>query len=401
MSNTGAFQYWQRTMIHSGAGAILRLPGLFAGLGARRILLLSDAGLKAAGIVDRVAAVFASGNCPAGVTLAGSYTEIAPDADIESIDAAVRFARTVAADAILAVGGGSVLDAAKIVKAALAQGVLTVETLVASPLTMLSWPEVAPSGIAHISVPTTAGTGAEVTNGAVVMNKASGAKHLYVAPFLESDIAVLDATVTTSLPPHLTAATGMDALTHALEIIALPSANDFALAHAMYAAQLILKWLPAAVADGSNIDARMGLLHASTMACNAVQNNFGPAPVHNHSHAIGALYHLHHGAANGVLLPIVIDALPEFYAPAAPRLAAALGVNASGTAAEVLDRVSTRIRRLMAETVHPFDFSDRRIPVSDVERAVMAVASDPLAMLYPLPPERITAILARTFGWAA
>ncbi len=121
MSSTGAFQYWQRTMVHGGPGTVVRLPGLFSGLGARRILLVSDKGLKDAGIVDQIAGIFDDKRMPGGPKLVGIFTDTAPDAESACIDDALKMARETAADALLAVGGGSVLDSVKLLKMAHAQ----------------------------------------------------------------------------------------------------------------------------------------------------------------------------------------------------------------------------------------------------------------------------------------
>lgn len=399
MSKTGLFQYWQRSIICGGRGTILRLPSLFHGLGARRVVMLSDSGLKAAGIVDRVSAIFTEDSLPPSPRLAGIFDTIAADATTESINAALRYAREVAADSILAVGGGSVLDTAKLVKYAIHKGATDVESLIKSPTVFVSWPEQGAMGVPHISVATTAGTGAEVTSGAAVLNSATGMKHLFMSPYLESDIAVLDPGVTLGLPKLLTAATGMDALTHAIELIAIPNANDFALAHAMYACQAILEWLPKAVSDGAYVDARAAMLNASAMACNAIVNHPGPAIVHNFSHALGSMYHIHHGEANGVLLPIVLEKLWPYYAPTAAKLARAVGVDGGGSAEAVARRVTQRIYRLSDEIGHPRDFRRHGIRDADAEKIVLGVSNDALSALYPLSRQKILDVARVACAW--
>lgn len=399
MSNSGAYQYWQRTIIQAGRGTITRLPRLLHGLGAKRVLLLSDSGLKAAGIVDRIEAIFAEDGQSPSPRLVATFADIAPEATTESINAALRTARATAADSVLAVGGGSVLDSAKLLKLALHHGAIEVEDLLRSPFSLLSWPEQGPMGVPHVSVPTTAGTGAEVTNGAVIQNSKTGIKHLIGCPYLESDIAVLDPGVTLGLPRQLTAATGLDALTHAIETLAIPNANDFSLAHAMYASQMIFESLPKALDNGHDVDARAAMLSASAMACNALANNLGPGPVHNFSHAFGAMFHIHHGEANGVLLPLVIEHLPEYYSGTAVRLARAVGVDAQGSPEALVRRVAARIREFVVELAHPVDFKRYAIAPGEAEKIVMGVAHDPLAALYPIAPDKILAIAGAACGW--
>ena len=398
MSSTGAFQYWQRTMVHAGPGTVLRLPGLFSGLGSSKVLLVSDQGLKDAGVVDRVAALFDEQRGPGGVRLAGVFTDTAPDAESSCIDDCLAVARASGADGLLALGGGRVLDSVKLVKLAMYSKVDSVSQLLKSPVKMMQWPEVEHMGVPHISVPTTAGTGAEVTNGAVIYNKGLGIKHLIVSHYLESDIAVLDAHMTTGLPPMLTAATGMDALTHAIETMGHPNTGHFTLAHAETSAKIIMQNLPKVVADGSDLLARQAMLNASAMACNSVVNDFGPSPVHNFAHAFGAVCHIHHGEANGVLLPIVMEEFADFYVPVADRLKGVFGVEGEGRAAVLA--CAARISALLEEMGHPRDFTRHDIPLSKMPDIVLAIAHDPIAAFLPLPMDLIETVCSRVCNWS-
>ena len=398
MSSTGAFQYWQRTMVHAGPGTVLRLPGLFSGLGSSKVLLVSDQGLKDAGVVDRVAALFDEQRGPGGVRLAGVFTDTAPDAESSCIDDCLAVARASGADGLLALGGGSVLDSVKLVKLAMYSKVDSVSQLLKSPVKMMQWPEVEHMGVPHISVPTTAGTGAEVTNGAVIYNKGLGIKHLIVSHYLESDIAVLDAHMTTGLPPMLTAATGMDALTHAIETMGHPNTGHFTLAHAETSAKIIMQNLPKVVADGSDLLARQAMLNAIAMACNSVVNDFGPSPVHNFAHAFGAVCHIHHGEANGVLLPIVMEEFADFYVPVADRLKGVFGVEGEGRAAVLA--CAARISALLEEMGHPRDFTRHDIPLSKMPDIVLAIAHDPIAAFLPLPMDLIETVCSRVCNWS-
>lgn len=398
MSNTGAFQYWQRTMIHAGPGTVIRLPNLFAGFDGKRVALISDQGLKQAGLVDKIAQLFHEDAVPGAPKLVATFTDIAPDAESGCINEALKLVRESAADSLLALGGGSVLDSVKMIKLAMYKQVGDIKELMKSPVRMINWPEVKYMGVPHIAVPTTAGTGAEVTNGAVVYNKEMGVKHLVLSHFLEADIAVLDAHMTTGLPPMLTAATGMDALTHAIEIIAHPNANDFAYAHAFTSARAILENLPRAVANGEDLVARQHMLNASAMACNAVVADFGAAPVHNFSHAVGALFHIHHGEANAVLLPAVLESIPEFYVPVAKRLQEVFNLPDAEPINTVM-AAAARIRTLLAEIGHPLDFARHNIQESALPDIIQAVAHDPLAAFYPVSPDKIELVLRKVCGW--
>jgi alcohol dehydrogenase class IV len=398
MSNTGAFQYWQRTMIHAGPGTVIRLPNLFAGLGGKRVALISDQGLKQAGLVDKIVDLFNEDAVPGAPKLVATFTDIAPDAESGCINDALKLVRESAADSLLALGGGSVLDSVKMIKLAMHKQAGDINELLKSPVRMMNWPEVEHMGVPHIAVPTTAGTGAEVTNGAVVYNKETGIKHMVLSHFLESDVAVLDAHMTTGLPAMLTAATGMDALTHAIEIIAHPGANDFAYAHAITSAKVIVENLPKVVTNGQDLAARQHMLNASAMACNAVVADFGAAPVHNFAHALGALFHIHHGEANAVLLPAVLESIPEFYVPVAKRLQEVFDLP-DAEPSDMVMAAAERIRALLSELGHPLDFTRHNIDEASLPEIIQAVVHDPLAMFYPISPDKVEMVVRKVSGW--
>ena len=291
------------------------------------------------------------------------------------------------------------LDAVKGIKYALHHNLTDVRDAIQAGIKLEPWPVAAPMAIPHIAVPTTAGTGAEATPVAVLYNENLGIKGNIVAPFIEADMAVLDANLTRGLPPRITAATGMDALTHAVEAITSPNANHFTDAQANLAAQLIVETLPTAVHSGQDVDARSTMLQASTMACSAFSNALNAAPVHNCAHAFGALYHIPHGDANAALLPIVMEALPEFYVPQAGRLATALGLDARGNNRELLLMdVIERIVTLQRDIGCAEDFAAYDISPEDGDRIAAAIAADPAALFYPIPTASIRRIVARAIG---
>lgn len=399
MSATGYFQYNLRTVIHSGVGSVIRVPALLQGLGAKRVLLISDQGLKAAGVVDQVRATFnmpQSGNMP---VLAAVYTDILPDAGSSNINDCLRFAREHAVDSILAVGGGSVLDAAKAVKYGFYHQLLDIADTLQSGIKIDSWPQAQHMGIPHLAVPTTAGTGAEVSPAAVILNETANFKGGLVAPFIDADIAVLDAKLTVGLPPSLTASTGMDALTHALEAIASPNANPFSDSRGFMAAQLIEEYLPRAVNHGGDLVARSQMINASCMAIDAYVGALNATPVHNCSHAFGALYHIPHGDGNAVLLPIVMEEIPELYILQAPRLAKALNMPASGASNEaVLADVIEKIRDFQRQICCLQDFSRWQIKLADMEKIQRAVASDPMGVFFPISSDKVERITRKAIG---
>ncbi|GAA5317829.1 MAG: hypothetical protein AseanaTS_30360 [Candidatus Pelagadaptatus aseana] len=387
-----------RTVVHSAVGGIVRLPSLFDGLGGKRVLLVSDQGLKSVGIVDQIVRVFENNPCGTTAQLVGVFDGITPDAGSKTVNACLAYAREVAADAILAVGGGSVLDAAKGVKYCLHHNLTDIKAAIPAGIKLDMWPAIQPMDIPHIAVPTTAGTGAEVSAAAVFYNEELGIKINLAVPFIDADIAVLDANLTVGLPNFLTASTGMDALTHALEGVCSPAANHFTDAHAFLAAQLIEENLPKAVANGKDIDARHTMLQASTMAIDAFINALGAIPVHNCAHAFGGLYHVPHGDANAALLPVVIELLPEFYLPNAERLAKALNLQPQGTPEETLEKVVHRLRYLQQQIGCHTNFSKWGVKAEDMEKILVAISSDPTYMFYPIPQDRMIKIAEAMIG---
>jgi alcohol dehydrogenase class IV len=399
MSSTGYFQYNMRTIVHSAWGGVIRAPALLQGLGARRVLLISDAGLKNVGIVDKVATTFEALHSGTMPVLAGIYTDIEPDAGSESINKCTEYARHVAADAILAVGGGSVIDASKAVKYALHHQLMDIGDALNAGLKLESWPKAQPMGIPHIAVPTTAGTGAEGSNGAVIHNDKTGVKGGIVAPYLDADMCILDAQLTVGLPASLTAATGMDALTHSLEGLASPVANPFSDAHCMMSAQAVERYLPRAVANGQDQEARSQMLAAACMAVNGYLAAFNATPVHNFAHAFGAMFHIPHGDANAALLPIVMESLIDFYAPNAERLAQGLNMPTNGKVGlELMRDVIAKLRDLQQQIDCATNFKRWNVTAQDMEQIIMAVSSDPVAVLYPLTPEKIQEIALKVIG---
>jgi alcohol dehydrogenase class IV len=390
---TSLSQFMLRTAIHSGSNSRAMVPSLFAGLGAKRVVLLSDRGLEKAGVVEKVAEIFNLTGHGSGPQLVGQYLDIAQDAESRSINDAVRYVKEVGGDALLAVGGGSVLDTVKGVKYALHKGLSDIKEAIPGGLLYEQFPQANFIPIPHIAIPTTAGTGSEVSPICVVFNEDIQMKTNIINPFISADMAVLDPDLTVGLPPVITAFTGFDALTHAIEALASPTATALTDAHALHAIRLIEKNLPVAVADGGNLDARMDLLQASLMGITAFSFALNAIPVHNLAHAYGALFRIPHGLANAVFLPIVMEMVPMLYLPKAAELAAALDVDVKGDTAEAaLAKVVEKIRLLQHKLGLPADFKEYNISEDDLNRVIPAVMKDPAALNFPMPVELIAAI---------
>lgn len=393
MLTTTFSQFMLRSGIYSGSNTRAMVPDLFRGLGAKRVVLFSDRGLEKAGVVNKVSQIFELTTHGTGPELVGIYLDIKQDAESGCVNDAVRYAREAGADALLAVGGGSVLDTVKGVKYCLHKGITDIKEAIPGGFLMESFPEAVHIPIPHIAIPTTAGTGSEVSPIAVIYNEELKLKTNIINPFISADIAVLDPDLTVGLPPDITAFTGFDALTHAIEAFASPNATALTDAHALQAVRLIEKNLLTAVSNGENVEARMDMLHASLMGITAFSFALNAIPVHNFAHAYGAMFRIPHGLANAVFLPAVMESIPSLYLPKIYQLAEALNVETGNEEGpEVLNKVINKIKLLQHKAGLPSDFSEYGISERDLEKVIPAVALDPAAVSFPMPPELIQAI---------
>ena len=221
------------------------------------------------------------------------------------------------------------------------------------------WPEAQPLNIPHVSLATTAGTGAEISSISVVFNELLNMKCNLMNPYLSSDIAVLDPDLTVGLPAKVTAFTGMDALTHAVEGFFSNKSNAFSDAFALHAATLIVENLKAAVDNGKNVVARANMLQASAMAITSFQAAMANIPIHNLAHTFGAKYGIPHGLANAVLMPIVLKNMPSIYLPKINKFAHALGVVPNEeNPQETLDECINVISELRNAVDLPADYAE-------------------------------------------
>lgn len=281
------------TAIDFGAGQLENLPGALAELGVARPLLISDGGLVATGLVDRIAPMLPRG--------AARYLDTPSNPTEAAVHAALDIYRKNDCDGVVAVGGGSPIDLAKgVALLATHPGPLEQYAVIYGGLARITG-AVAPV----VAVPTTAGTGAEVGR-AALLTLEDGRKLGFISPHLIPKRAICDPELTLGLPPGLTAATGLDALSHCIETFYSPRFNPTAEAIALDGAGRIWRNLLTACENGSDLDARtevmLGALHGGL----SFQKGLGA--VHSLSHALGGLSEpkLHHGTLNAILMPIVV-----------------------------------------------------------------------------------------------
>ncbi len=303
-------QFRVSTVVQMGVGSAAGLLDVVGSLGGSRLTVVTDRGVQGAGIVDRVLAPLIAAGIP--VDIDDTAQPNPKDVDCE---ASAARATAFGADLIVGIGGGSPLDAAK-----------TVAMLMINGGAARDWGFTRPfdaDPLPLIAIPTTAGTGSEVTTVAVVTDTARKFKMTLGDPRMAPAVALVDPDLTMSVPPATTAATGMDALTHAIEAYTCRVSNPVSDALALRAMRMTAANVEAAVRDGSDRAAREAMLTASTLAGMAF-GNADVAAVHCISEAIGGLYDTPHGVANSVFLPIVfahnIEADPARHADVAECL---------------------------------------------------------------------------------
>lgn len=251
-------------------------------LGIKKACIVCDKFVEGSGMLNELFALLESLNVSYTV-----FSDVIPDPDDAIIAKGVADIETSGADAVISVGGGSVLDTGKLI--ALIYG--------------RSVPGQCPISIA---IPTTAGTGSEVTSFSVITDSTTGNKSTIEDEIMLPDYAILDARFTQSIPPNVTADTGFDVLTHALEAYVSTNATVFSDALAEKAVDLVCKYLPIAVTEGENMEARTAMLNASCMAGIAFDHS-RLGLCHGMAHALGGRFHIPHGRANSLFLPGVIS----------------------------------------------------------------------------------------------
>ncbi|GJD52868.1 1,3-propanediol dehydrogenase [Methylobacterium crusticola] len=317
------------TRIQFERGAIRLIAEELALLGAARPLIVTDRGVVAAGLIDRIRE---AAGLPAGTPVFAETPENPTEAAV--LAARDRF-RAEGCDAVLAVGGGSPLDLAK----GVALLVTHEEPLSRYAAILGGLPRIRPDQPPVLAVPTTAGTGSEVGRAALI-TLADGRKLGFIAPSLIPNVAICDPDLTLGLPPGLTAATGMDAVTHCIETYLSPRHNPPAEAIALDGLSRAMRALRRAVRDGGDVEAREDMMMAALEGGMTFQKGLGA--VHSMSHALGGhkTKRLHHGTLNAVILPHVL----RFNAPACAgkyaALRTAMGLPEGADVADAIDALN-------------------------------------------------------------
>ncbi|PPA77185.1 alcohol dehydrogenase [Achromobacter spanius] len=357
------------TAMKVGPGRIKELPEWCRELGMRRPLLVTDPGLAPLPMVSEAARACRQAGLDCEV-----FHEIKGNPTGRNVEDGVLAYRQGGRDGVIAFGGGSALDAAKAIALMVGQD---------RPLWDFedigdNYLRVNVAGMAPVvAVPTTAGTGSEVGRASVITDEAAQVKRIIFHARMLPAVVILDAELTVGLPARITAATGMDALSHNLEAYCSPVFHPMAAGIAVEGMRIIKEYLPQAVADGTDLQARQQMLVASTMGATAFQRGLGA--MHALAHPLGALYDAHHGMLNAILMPYVLKANQHAVAPRLEALARYLDLPGDGPGA-VLDWVL----RLREAVGIPHTLAEIGIDEGQAERVGRMASEDPSGGTNPL-----------------
>ena len=314
--------FYYPTKIIFGPGAIERLPLEIEAFRMLRPLVVTDGGLAKSPVFDRVLGIIRKRSGDAVV-----FDQVLPNPTERNVLEGVARYQEAKCDGVIGVGGGSPLDAAKAI------------TLKAThPLPLADYDDlkdgsdrISSSVPPFLAVPTTSGTGSDVSRSSVITLTATNRKTVIFSPFLMPKVSVSDPELTLGMPVHITAGTGMDAFTHNLEAYLAKGYHPLSDAIALGGVKLVWQYLPRAVADGNDLEARTQVMAAAIMGATAFQKGLGA--VHSLAHPLSTIAGMHHGTSNAVLLPPVMRFNATVVADRLKDLATAMGAESSVDAA--------------------------------------------------------------------
>ncbi len=360
------------TTIHAGAGTFADLPRHAAALALRRPLIVTDRGLAGLPMIGRAQEMLsAAGLAPA------LFAEVQGNPTDANLAAGIAAFRAGAHDGVIAIGGGSAMDVGKLV--ALMEG----QTVPVWDLEDIGdWWTRADAARIHpiLAVPTTAGTGSEVGRAAVLTNTADHTKKIIFHPKMLPALVIGDPELSLGLSPALTAFTGMDAFTHSLETYCVNSFHPMADGIALESMRLIRDFLPRAVKNGQDIEARTMMFAAAMMGGVAFQKGLGA--VHSLAHPLGAIHDIQHGLANAVILPYVVVFNRLSIEPKVARVAHILGLTGG------FDGFLAWLLAFRAELGIPHRLADLGLTGADADEIASKAHADPSTAANPRPMTR-------------
>lgn len=353
-------------IIKIGSGSFLEVASILARMNAARPLIVTDAFLVSQGRVGELKDQIVKAGLDCAV-----FSDTVPDPTTDVIDAGVRAFVAGKHDSLVSLGGGSPIDTAKAIGMLVANGGHARDYKVPNPI-----PKAGPP---HIAIPTTAGTGSEVTRFTVISDSAKGEKMLIAGNALLPSAAVVDYELTMSMPQRLTADTGTDSLTHAIEAYVSRKANRFSDTFALAAMKTIWEELPTAFNEPGNRKAREAMMLAATFAGIAF-SNASVALVHGMSRPIGVFFHVPHGLSNAMLLPAVTafsaDSASDSYADCARAMGLANSGDSTTTAlSKLVEGLYRRNEELQVPSPKKYGISEQRYLEAIPVMAAQALAS--------------------------
>jgi len=352
----------------AGSGSSRQLCEHIIRTGARKVLVVTDKPLRDLGVVDRAIAALLG----ADVDIA-YYDGVLPDPTFDQVAAGAAIARSHGSEVVLAIGGGSSMDAAKIIAAA--------ATSAASPVDWVGIGKIKHQILKLFAIPTTSGTGSEATIGAVISNAATHEKNIIMGECLLPLAVALDADLMLGLPPHITAATGMDALTHGIEAYIGVWERGTRLEDARLAIKLIFDNLPTAYRDGKNLDARSGMAMGAYYAGLAI-NQVNVGNVHAIAHQLGGKYGIPHGLANALVLPHILEFCRV---EAQQRLAELALLIGAGSAADDTALLANKFIKAVRELRTEVGIPDQMDVIKHADFETLSQQAMAEGALYPVP----------------
>ena len=342
-----------------GAGAINQVGRLAKSLGAKKALIVTDQGVVKARLVEGIQESLQSEQINVGL-----FDKVEAEPPARVIDQCAQLARSEAYDIVIGVGGGSSLDVAK--------GVSIMATNEGEIIDYAGVDLVPVKRLPLILVPTTAGTGSEVTRALIITDERDMTKRAVFSDFNLADLAIVDPLLTVSLPQVITAETGIDALAHAIEAYVSVNATPFSDILAIEAIRLVAENLPAAYAKGNNIEARFNVMLASTLA-GAAFNSGGLGAVHGLAYVLGTEYHLPHGRSVAIMLPHVMDYNKIGNLNKYAQIAQAMGENIEGLSTyEAAEKSVDAAKRLLEDVNISIKLTDYGSSEKDLPKMVEA-----------------------------
>ncbi len=355
MNLLNSFSFELPTRIEYGIGSVEQLSDIIKGLNAKSLLVVTDKGIRNSGLLERVSNLFDAAKLQYKI-----FDNVEPNPKDYNVQECADIAKDLNPDCLVTVGGGSPIDCAKAIAVVARQG--------GAARDYEGPNRIGADVLPLIAIPTTAGTGSEVTFSSVITDTREKYKFSIKDPKIAPKVALVDPEMTLTMPPGLTAATGMDALTHAIEGFTAKAAEPIADSAALYAIEMIAAYLRTAVSDGNNLEARAGMLLGSVLAGIAFSHS-DVAAVHCVAEALGGKYDAAHGVCNAVVLPAVMEYNMDYCKDRYARIAAAMGLSFENVEAGA--RQAVKAVQQLAADVHLPEFGSLGVKQTDFDELAL------------------------------